>query len=196
MRNPVPHFCFKFNENCSFFQLFQKKIKILPDCAQISFGGTYCHILFLFVLPCAWVPCAYVFFLNITKHRHAFLAIWLVENFVPPSCPASSWLQLSRSGRLLRPITCVLGVLEGWMFLCMVTPSWGADNQNFKKKSTKKKLFCLISPTHNPARNSCSKGARGLKFVMRIDPPPAEATITFLFQNATKIFIFSTFSKK
>ena len=95
-----------------------------------------------------------------------------------------------------RPVACVLGVLEGWNFLCIVTPSWGADNQNFKKKSTKNFFLSLISPTHYPAYNFCSKGPRGLKFVMRIDPPHAEPTTTFLFQNSTKIVHFFNFQKK
>ena len=40
--------------------------------------------------------------------------------------------------------TCVLGVLEGWNFLCIVTPPWGADNQNFKKKIGEQKIFLVL----------------------------------------------------
>ena len=34
----------------------------------------------------------------------------------------------------------------------------------------------LISPTHYPAHNSCSKGPKSLEFVMRVDPPHAGPT--------------------
>ena len=77
----------------------------------------------------------------------------------------------------------------------IVTPSWGADHQNFNKNfDEKKNIFCLISPTHFPAYNSCSTCTRGLKFVMRIDPPHAGPTTSFLFQNSRTFFLF--FKKK
>ena len=98
-------------------------------------------------------------------------------------------------GRLHRPVTCVPGVLESWNFLCIVTPSWGADPLNFKKQFDDF-FFCLISPTYFPAYNSCSTCTRGLKFVMLIDPPHARPTTTFLFQNSTKIVHFFNFFKK
>ena len=41
--------------------------------------------------------------------------------------------------------------------------------------------------------NYCSKSLRGLECVMRIDPPHAGATTTFLFKKSTKIVIFSNF---
>ena len=97
------------------------------------------------------------------------------------------------SGQVWRPVTCVLGVLGGWNFLCKFTPSWGADNQNFREKFDEKN--CRISPTHYPAHNSCSKGPRGLKFVMRIDPPHAGPTTTFLFLNSTNIVHFFILKK-
>ena len=50
---------------------------------------------------------------------------------------------------------------------------------------------------HNAlSEDSCSKGPRGLKFVMRIEPTHAEPTTTFLSQNSTKIVHFFNFFKK
>ena len=189
-------FVFKFNENCSFFQLFQKKIKHFKKfsrlCSNFVWGYLQSYF-FLFVLPCAWVPCAYVFFWRtkicpshsgIRQAIHLQLQVMTFRRFYVVCFE-----------RLHIPVTCVLGVLEGWNFLCIVTPSWGADHQNFNKKFDEKKFFfCLISPTHFPAYNSCSKGPRCLKFVMRIDSPHAGPTTTFLFQNSTKIVHF--FEKK
>ena len=76
------------------------------------------------------------FFVDITKTwRHAWLHVW-------PLQPVHRRLVIRRhSGRLPGRVTCVIGVLEGWNFLCIVTPLWGADHQNFKKKFDEKNFF-------------------------------------------------------
>ena len=57
------------------------------------------------------------------------------------------------------------------------------------------KKILLIPLTAQPY-NFCSKSPRGLKFVMRIDPPHAGPTTTFLFFNSTKIVHLLTFSAR
>ena len=56
----------------------------------------------------------------------------------------------------------------------------------------KKKKLVLI-PLTGPPYNFCSKGPRGLKFVVRIDPLHAGPTTTFLFFNCTKVHFFNCF---
>ena len=54
--------------------------------------------------------------------------------------------------------------------------------------------FLLIPLTAQPY-NCCSKGSRGLKFVMRIDSPHAGPITTFLFLNSMNIVQFFNFFK-
>ena len=60
-------------------KFFSKKKRIffliLRDCAQISFGGTYSHISSVRSSVRVGPMRLYVFFLDITKHSHAFLAL-------------------------------------------------------------------------------------------------------------------------
>ena len=60
------------------FNFFKKNLKFclknLRDCAQISFGCTYSHISSV-RSSVRMVPMRLCFFLNITKHSHAFLAL-------------------------------------------------------------------------------------------------------------------------
>ena len=61
---------------------------------------------------------------------------------------------------------------RGLKFFMHSHPLMGGRPPKFQKKIRRKKFFlCLISPTHFLACNSCSTCTRGLKFVMRIDPP-------------------------
>ena len=96
----------------------------------------------------AYASLSQFFFLNITKHRHAFLALWLVERcsllcVVDCSCVP---VDTRCFGRLPGAVTSVLGVLEGWNFSCIVTPPWGADHIHFKKIDEKKIFLVLLVP--------------------------------------------------
>ena len=57
-------------------------------------------------------------------------------------------------------------------------------------------FLSLISPTHYPAYNFCSKASRGPKFVMRIHSHHVGPTTTFLFKIRRKLFFFQLFQKK
>ena len=157
----------------------------MPSYFECGLRYTYRVLLAETTVYCsetAYASLSQFFFLNITKHRHAFLAIWLVEKkcsllrVVDCSCVPHAVFRATSGSRNF----CSRGP-RGLKFFCIVTPSWGADHINFKKNRRKKNFSCLISPTYFAAHNSCSKGHRGLKFVMRIDPPHAGPITTFLF---------------
>ena len=56
------------------------------------------------------------------------------------------------------------------------------DHQNFKNKSTKQFILCLISPSHSADHNLFSKSPKGLKCVLLIRTRHAGRTTTcFIF---------------
>ena len=107
-------------------------------------------------------------------------------------------------------ITYVLKVIRGWNWLCVLTPLLRDRLPHFCF-TIRRKLFIfstfskniysnelLLIPLTAQPYDSCSKGLRGLKCVMRIDNPHAEPTTAFLFLNLTKIvhFFFNFFKNK
>ena len=151
-------------------------------------------IFLLFVLPCAWVPCAYVFFSNenvsVTLCGLTAAAAGMWGMTIPPLLRG-----VFRATSVCRNL-CSRGP-RGLKFFMHSHPLMGGRPPKFQQKIRRKKFFFfrLISPTHFPAYNSCSTCTRCLKFVMRIDSPHAGPTITFLFQNSTKIVHFFGFFK-
>ena len=142
--------------------------------------------------PAPGGPGAYVFswWYKRKSTCHSSMEPW------PPPLSDVALLPGAILGDFHGPVTCVLGVLEGWNFLCIVTPSWGADHQNFKKKFDEKIFFCLISPTHYPAHNSCSTVLGVWNLLCVLTPLMRDRLPHFCFKIRRKLFIFSTFSKK
>ena len=100
-------------------------------------------------------------------------------------------------GRLHGPVTCVLGVLEGWNFLCIVTPSWGADHQNFKKKFDEKKFFfVLLVPLTFRLITHVLRVLGVWNLLCALTPLMRDRLPHFCLKNWRKLFIFSTFLKK
>ena len=140
-----------------------------------------------FVQPCAWWPRRLCFSLNITKLRHAFLAIWLVEKFCQSS-PVVHAAVLCR--RVLRAHNLCS---RGLIFFCRFTPSWGADHMNFKKIYD---FFVLLVPLTLRLITHVLRvlGVWNLSCVL--SPPHVGPTTTFLFWNSMKIVSVSYFFKK